>query len=573
MASYLDIAHRWANQDFGRNGSLRAGNCSCDEYSFKPYNTIIGQWLDKDKDVMVIIDENLSQSTSKHISALCGAVPGRVHVFRCHLPATHLKWDNVHFIDRYTPFDKKVRMRMVNMFINNLYRDFFQITTSRSLKDGDISLKCWEYIKELNELYNNDASPQKWLKQKLGTKLTKESRALIMRKRKMVRSLLEGLSIQEVTDAVFGVGTWDAWEGRVAPLKKAANARKFAEKVNRYLMTSNGWSRKPLYSYKEIQAMLPSQRIAIKFANFEKRQVKYKKWLEHREQSMNRAKRYIGIVSPNRYESNESVAEVVNRFNGEKIYFMERYSYWYKSHENVKITFGVKEFKTFCEASDKKHWLKRFYDMCAIKRSRIVAMNVDHDIKSGQRTVDSLTPVETSLYDAYRERCAKYERDAELRRIKEAEEREVRMAELEARKRAEREEKLQKLAVYRENGMEGLRNIWRDHLDSIPNECRDDKEYYYGGNILLRFKDDAFIETSKGVRLPVKVCKVIFKTIKQWHEDPRMFTPTEIKTENCGTFRITSYCDDILVAGCHRIAYTEMERMYNEILKLKQVAQ
>ena len=69
-----------------------------------------------DKNVMVIIDENLSPSTSKHISALCGAVPGRVHVFRCHLPATYWEWNNVHFIDRHAPFDKKVRMQMVELY-------------------------------------------------------------------------------------------------------------------------------------------------------------------------------------------------------------------------------------------------------------------------------------------------------------------------------------------------------------------------------------------------------------------------------------------------------------------------
>jgi len=571
MASYSDIAHRWANQDFGRNGSLVAGNCSCDEYSFKSYNTVIGQWLDKDKNVMVIIDENLSPSTSKHISALCGAVPGRVHVFRCHLLATYWEWDNVHFIDRHTPFDKKVRMQMVEVFINNLYQDFLKITTSRSLKDGEISLKCWRYIKELNELYNNDASPQKWLKQKLGTNLTKKSRAWIMRKRKMVKSLLEGLSIQEVTDAVFGAGTWDAYEERVAPLKKAANAREFAEKVNRYLMTSNGWSRKPLYSYKEIQAMTPSQRIAIKFANFEKRQVKYKKQLEHREQSMDRAKRYIGIVSPNRYGSNEDVTEVINHFTGEKIYFMERSSYCYDYHENVKVTFGVKEFKAFCEASDKKHWLKRFYDMCTVKRNRIIAMNLYDQIKNGRLSIEELTPSEIALYDGYLKRKEQYEKDDELRRAKEAEERAARLAEIEARKRAEREEKLQKLAAYRENGMEGLRNIWRDHFDAIPSECRNDDEYYYGGNVLLRFENEDIVGTSKGIKLSIKMCKVLFRTIKKWHDDPVQFSQTEVRTENCGIFRITEYKDDILVAGCHRIAYTEMERMYNAIMN-KQVA-
>ena len=93
----------------------------------------------------------------------------------------------------------------------------------------------------------------------------------------MVRSLLEGLSIQEVTDAVFGAGTWDAYEERVAPLKKAANAREFAEKVNRYLMTSNGWSRKPLYSYKEIQAMTPLPAHCNQICQFREEAGAYKK--------------------------------------------------------------------------------------------------------------------------------------------------------------------------------------------------------------------------------------------------------------------------------------------------------
>lgn len=571
MASYSDIAHRWANQDFGRNGYLTAGNCSCNEYSFKSYSTVIGQWLDKDKNVMAIIDVNLSNSTSKHVSALCSAIPGRVHVFRLHKPGCWGQWQNVDFVDRYTPFDKDVRMRMVDIFIDNLYEAYSTIKTSRALKDGKISKQCWKYIEELNKLYNDDASPKKWLKKKLGDKISKEARATIMLKRRMVRGLLDNMSDSQIVDYMYGEGTWAAWEERTAPLRKSEHARKFAEKVNDYLGAHQRWSRKPVYTYKQIMAMTPSQRIAIKFANFEKRQVKYKKWLEHREQSLDRAKRYIGIISSNRYGCNEDVTEVINHFTGEKIYFMERSSYYYDYHEDVRLTFGAKDFKSFCEAPDKKHWLKRFYDICTVKRNRIIAMNLYDQIKSGRLSIEGLNPTEIALYDGYLKRKEQYEKDDELRRAKEAEERAARLAEIEARKRAEREEKLRKLEAYREGGMEGLRNMWRDHFDAIPSECRNDDEYYYGGNVLLRFENEEYVGTSKGIKLSIKLCKVLFRTIKKWHEDPVQFTPTEIHTENCGIFRITEYKDDILVAGCHRIAYTEMERMYNAIIT-KQVA-
>lgn len=565
MASYLDIAHRWANQDFGRNGQLTAGNCSCNEYSFRSYNTVIGQWLDKEKNVMAIIDVYLSSSTSKHVSALCSAVPGRVHVFRFHKNGDWSQWSNVYLVDRHTPFDSRIRMKLVDLFITNLHDEFAAIKTSRSLKDGNISLHWWKYIKELNDIYNNDASPRKWLSRKIGN-VSKEQRQYVMRKRKMVRGLLAGLSNDQIVDSMFGEGTWKAWKERTAPLRKAEHARQFAEKVNKYLGAYNRWSRKPVYTYKQIMAMTPSQRISIKFANFEKRQVKYKKWLEHREQSFDRAKRYIGIISSNGYGCNEDVTEVINHFTGEKIYFMERSSYCYDYHEHFRLTFGAKDFKSFCEASDKKHWLKRFYDMCTVKRNRIIAMNLYDQIKSGRLTIEELNPTEIALYDGYLKRKEQYEKDDELRRAKEAEERATRLAEIEARKRAEREEKLRKLEAYREGGMEGLRNMWRDHFDAIPSECRNDEEYYYGGNVLLRFENEEYVGTSKGIKLSIKLCKVLFRAIQKWHEDPVQFVPTNIQTENCGTFRITEYKNDILVAGCHRIAYTEMERMYQAII-------
>lgn len=54
----------------------------------------------------------------------------------------------------------------------------------------------------------------------------------------------------------------------------------------------------------------------------------------------------------------------------------------------------------------------------------------------------------------------------------------------------------------------------------------------------------------------------------------------KIVTEKCDEYgkkdfekyTIVSYNNDILTAGCHKIAYAEMEHMYNEIIKNEEAA-
>jgi hypothetical protein len=123
-------------------------------------------------------------------------------------------------------------------------------------------------------------------------------------------------------------------------------------------------------------------------------------------------------------------------------------------------------------------------------------------------------------------------------------------------------------------GSEGCRNLWRKHLMNIDGarvrymdfSVDVDGAFYYGGNVLLRMnlnKDK--VETSKNIRIPVEVCKKMWKIVSKWHENPSCFKSMQIDTKGSGKYTISSYQNDILTAGCHKIAYTEMERMYNEI--------
>jgi hypothetical protein len=126
-------------------------------------------------------------------------------------------------------------------------------------------------------------------------------------------------------------------------------------------------------------------------------------------------------------------------------------------------------------------------------------------------------------------------------------------------------------------GSEGCRNLWRKHLTSLSESenwyskvaFKSDGDFYCNGNVLLRLnlnKDK--VETSKGVRIPVEICKKMWKIVAKWHENPSCFKPVEIDTKGSGKYTISSYQNDILTAGCHKIAYCEMERVMEKIENL-----
>ena len=115
------------------------------------------------------------------------------------------------------------------------------------------------------------------------------------------------------------------------------------------------------------------------------------------------------------------------------------------------------------------------------------------------------------------------------------------------------------------------RDLWRKHLQEIDtarlNAPDTDDAFFYHGNVLLRLnlnKDK--VETSKNIKMPIEVAKKMFPIVKKWHENPSTFKRMTIDTKGSGKYEIVSYKNDILTAGCHDIAYAEMERLYKEII-------
>jgi len=72
------------------------------------------------------------------------------------------------------------------------------------------------------------------------------------------------------------------------------------------------------------------------------------------------------------------------------------------------------------------------------------------------------------------------------------------------------------------------------------------------------------VETSKSIKLNLTQAKKLWRTIEIWHQNPKRFQRIEIKTQN-SSYTTHSYNNDILVAGCHSIAYSEMRRMAHQL--------
>ena len=535
MASILDIAHRWANKDFGY-GELRASNTRCNDTSFYSYDTVIAQWLDKDKNVMAIIDQPLSNTTVRHISKLKSAVRRDTNVF--YFSLCGYPYPNVRLITN--TFDVTHRMRLVDIFIHKQYQQYSRIPQSNSIADEEFSDHWWNEIWRLNKLYNNDASPQKWLKTTISKSLSKYERQEILRQRKMVRLLLAKKNHHEIVDACFGAGTWNAYLERTVPQRKAKKSREWAAKVSRYIGASSN------YTYCQLKAMSPLGIFNEKCRIYNQLQSKSLQEQQHRKNAIYRAMKFVGFEKI--HQSDKQTVTVKNKETGETIY---KYTtrVWQSVSGDTDLYFDISTYKSFCKSSNKKQWRHRFYQIAALKQRRIDGC----ELYESRRNPDSFTEKERTLYNEHCTRLQKAEENQQTALRKQI---------------ARKDAMLKQKEEYRSCGMDGVRNLWRHHLEnSTPVEAMPGSEYFYGGNVLLRFRknDPTTIETSKYISISTAECRKWFPKIKSWHIDPTLFSPCQIETK-IHSFRIDRFENDILIAGCHAIAYTEMERMYNEII-------
>jgi hypothetical protein len=552
------MAHRWTNQDFGRNNGFKSKNTHCDKWNYYSYSTVIAQWVDHKRKVMVVMDlhSDTTPTTNNHRQDIYSGVSDEITVF----PYTNYSYsyyDGGQLTSSPESFDYTDRRRLLEYYLQNMYNAYAEFVSSKKLTTLNFT-DYWKYADKLCEMYK-DTTYKKWLRNPSAL----IAKNVLTAMRKMVKLHIAGVTAtEEFVNTMFGDGTWDAYMTRTESIRKSARTREYIAKVNYHVGYERWYSRcnLPYHSMAEIKADGPRKILLRKFAKLW-HDANDNKICEKKKQSIVNATKYLGISDIQSYELPSgwsindyriTVRSVI--VDGEVVYkpihCMDEWRIlgW----RNVPVLeFRYKEFKA---AKDTKKFKERYIKKATILGRLQKGKSLYIKVLAKSLKVEDLTEEQTHLYNEF---VAFHEK--ELGRIDRR--KKIRKQE-EARIAAE---KAAKLEVYKSRGVDGMRDLWREHLCSIYEYDRLDN-YYYGGNVLLRWsKNHDYIETSKNIKLSIEQCKKYWKIISIWHENPSKFKSIQMATKT-GTYKVTSYQDDILTAGCHKIAYQEMKRMMKEIL-------
>ncbi len=556
------MAHRWCNQDFGRNNGFTGNSTHCDKYDYYSYNTVIAQWLDHERKIMVVFDYTTSTSntTNRHRSDIYAGITPDTTVF----PYTSAGGWNSYMGGELCSwgghFDYDDRLRLLEYYLRNMFNAYTQINDGKKLS----SLKFtdyWKYADKLCELFK-DTTFKKWLRNPSNKMKHDFSKKQLTQMRKMVQLHIDGITkTSDIINGMFGEGAREAFMKRTESLRKAAHSREYIAKINSFCGYNPYTTCLQDLPYRSMADVKRDGAYGIMLRKFDK------KWHNENDNSMREAKmkaiknalKFLCISNitkdrmPSRWSLSNyqlSVDSVV--IGGNEIYKTSynpnRYNvFGYGGFYLPGISF---EYNDFVAAVDPKKFKDRFLKKAVILGRLKRGENLYIDIHLGKLSQDELDEESVHIYNEF---CAYYEKEQarDRRREKIAEDRKAKVA--------------AELEVYKSRGVEGMRDMWRDRLCSIY-EYEDLPDFYEGGNVLLRWnKTHSFIETSKNIKLSIAQCKRYWKIISIWHENPSKFKPVDMET-NSGTYRVVSYKDDVLTAGCHKIAYAEMKRMMSEIL-------
>lgn len=572
-----EMAHRWCNCNFGKNGGYNnsGAHVSCDENVFYSYSTVYAMWLDKTpgKKLMVIMDHACSHTSSDHLSAISSAIPKDVKVIRTHRDGGYMR-NNVDFTCC------RWQTLMPYYMLQHLAESIISFESSRTISARSNLGFIQSVSDDINWLFDNRSD----CKIKDMNEQFKYLNSYNNRKgylKKLFRLVRKKLTPKDMIDAMSGDGTYEAYLGRIKSQLKAERTRKFVNWFNRtHHAMNNPFTKAEIMSMpideKVLRACLPAKTEA------ELRSDDYQFKLDNNK----RLAKYLFGVNGHLKVGYDYIQSdvVINKFTKESYIFESDavYTFFpycenmrkYDEHRNFFASlrwgrkysepyFMVEKYKLL---KDKDQFMKRFYQKCKIISEHIKDLNTwAMMVVANDEQLNGCTEEDFARYNRIQVKFAQYQEDERARKL--AEEQEKKRLE-EERKRLDEERKL-KYASYVERGIQGYRDLYYEKLDNRP-DSRFGNELFFGGNVLLRWKTNEIIETSKNILVTIPQAKMIYKKVSAWHDRSKKFSKDMLQTKS-GNYQAISYNNDILTAGCHQIAWCEMDRMYQEILKRESI--
>lgn len=546
--SNYDVCHAWAhNEDRARYGS----NMHHEDGVLKSYSTCIGQRLEMNGKIIFIVDTNrYSSSTSKHQSCMLGAIPRGVdNVEEFHVSTTD--WGRWRFLSSYgSKEDHKDELVIIGlgMLVDSL-ETCLELKACKKMQHGFSD----HGYKEMVRLFEATGATtvRKLLRMKVEDCNSLMRRAArhscsnevvdIVSKtgRKFLKLMSEGAELSAIVDAVNGKGTWEAYQQRVSGLKIAEKNRRlsdflaydsarrcrFSTYAGRHGAYVTGSITKKDYDKHVKAGDLISWMLKVRRRNLDKAAQAYeaRQKRDRYEKAKHRLEVYIGLNGFEHrwhpWSNSDKRAFTSFNYNGTVVDFTGRNDYKERS-------LSPEEYAEYVASDNKQEWIRN-------KRQWMLEQ-LQHD---------------QYMYETREARWAEEER--------------LRKLEREQYERLEAE-KQDYIAELKAKGDEGYRQLYHEGFRvSLPYS---NAAIFYGGNVLLKVNTTRnIVETSKGIKLSFDECKRLWIIFSRWHEQQGN-CEKGLTIQTLGSqYRVHSFQNDILTAGCHQIAYREMQYIAHEL--------
>ena len=538
-SNYRDVCHLWAHHS--QNEAI-SGNVRFEGGSLFSYSTCIGERFEINGNIVFVLNNyTFSNTTSGHQSAMRSSIPGdepNVHVFNVSYRGRGDSYITSYW-HRYPGKEERLKtdiIRFASMWLSQLWNQCLEVKDN---KRGDIGvdLGLFDTYKRFYEV--TGVMTMKKLLRLTDKQLSEylfyldfDDKPDMRKIRKFIRILNgDNPTMETVVDFVAGKGVYAEYMKRTAHLHLSAKLRRMSIKIGFRTHGLGAWDnvregciKTAEYKKRKADGTLVSWMLEQKKLNMELKynRKEYEDLRDRRERAKRRLMRHLG-------------------FSGWRT-FGSMYGWGGKYFESFDYDGEVFSFKGCEHISSQTLSDKEYISFRTMSKEEQRAF-----IHEKRMWMLSYLKEEKSRHEAY---IAEYN---ERLRIRE-EERKLRNAML-----AEVDEAIK-------NGdYDKLRDMWYKGLVSDGKVNGMPMWFYSGGNVLLRVTDK-FVKSSKGICVTIAEAVRMWKVVKRWHEDESTFEAYSEKFfTTLSNYGISRYQNDILIAGCHAIAYKELERAAIEL--------
>lgn len=545
-SNYSEVCHLWAHH---LQSEAESGNVRFDEQRLFSYGTCIGERFEINGNVVFVCnDYAFSKSTGRHQSAMRGAIPDKdpnVHVFHVNyngwgdgsITSSWHGWCRDKEAEGYL---KRDLIRFASLWLARLYNQCLDVKENNKADIG-VDLGLFDEFKRYYEV--TGVMTMKKLLRLTDKELThymfdgEFNGSFDVRKvRKFIRILdCDCITLETIVDFVAGKGVYADYMKRTEHLHLSGKLRRMSLKIGFRLPGLHDWRcngnvregsiKTAEYKKRKANGTLISWILEQKKLNMSLKasRKEYNDLRDRRSRAKSRLERYLGFRGWETYRS--------------------------------RYEFGRKEYITSFD-----------YDGEVFSFSG--CGNIDYQRLSDKDYVSFIgmsTDEQKAFIHEKRLWMLSYLKEEKARRETwRAEQEEQRRIRDEERKRAEAfRAKVQRA---KDSGdYESVREYYYKGLVTDGTVNGMPSSFYHGGNVLLRVTDK-FVKSSKGICVTIAEAVRMWKVVKRWHNDESTFEAYSEKFfTTLSNYGISRYQNDILIAGCHAIAYKEMERAAIEL--------